>query len=531
MKKVRTQTKRGLSVFLAVLLLALSVPFAFAEQATLFDESKAHILTGNETLTLNFAKENPITMVYYPKQSGIYRVESNYNRRKTDGWAHGDPLVIRWTSIVYAEENKKGVLSPNGFANGSDGYIPSDSALFEAGKRYIVVLHEAAPVDQDFTFTLKREHPSGSIGSIKWKIDDYGTLTLSGTGEIPYINYDYGDGYNSLAYYEYWETIRSIVVKEGITSIGTGAFTYCSNCSYIQLPQSLATIDSHALPEFLMTSDQSFKLVVYGKQTPLEESGFPTNIRIPGYTWEEVLRAYLLLYLTGDYTEYNRMQEIVSNSYDQFDSLPFAPCSIVCRPGSQAEAYAKKHGIEYQYLDNAAAGTKVHAAFAPGAFSSNDVTLHVSAQENANSFLSKKYEKAAAWDIKPTVNGNVVQPNGAVTVTVPLPDDFSPESIGVYHVRAGGQTEKLPITGTVNNMVSFETTSFSVFVLVDESTLIDNGSTDEPTTPTNPTQPTNPAPQPQQSGSCRYCGGTHTGFPGVLIGFFHSILALFGLRK
>ena len=35
----------------------------------------------------------------------------------------------------------------------------------------------------------------------------------------------------------------------------------------------------------------------------------------------------------------------------------------------------------------------------------------------------------------------------------------------------------------------------------------------------------------QQSGACRYCGGTHTGFPGVIIGFFHSILALFGLKK
>ena len=58
-----------------------------------------------------------------------------------------------------------------------------------------------------------------------------------------------------------------------------------------------------------------------------------------------------------------------------------------------------------------------------------------------------------------------------------------------------------------------------------------------PTNPTNPTQPTQPATQPttqqqqQQSGACKYCGGTHTGFPGVLIGFFHSILALFGLRK
>ncbi len=62
---------------------------------------------------------------------------------------------------------------------------------------------------------------------------------------------------------------------------------------------------------------------------------------------------------------------------------------------------------------------------------------------------------------------------------------------------------------------------------------IDPTNPTDPINPTNPTQPTNPAPQPQpqQSGSCRYCGGTHTGFPGVLIGFFHSILALFGLRK
>ena len=58
---------------------------------------------------------------------------------------------------------------------------------------------------------------------------------------------------------------------------------------------------------------------------------------------------------------------------------------------------------------------------------------------------------------------------------------------------------------------------------------------EEPTNPTNPTQPENPTQpttqQQQRSGSCKYCGQNHTGFPGILIGFFHSILALFGLRK
>lgn len=58
----------------------------------------------------------------------------------------------------------------------------------------------------------------------------------------------------------------------------------------------------------------------------------------------------------------------------------------------------------------------------------------------------------------------------------------------------------------------------------------------KPDDPTNPTNPTNPTPQPTQpqqqpSGSCKYCGQNHSGFPGILIGFFHSILALFGLRK
>ena len=53
---------------------------------------------------------------------------------------------------------------------------------------------------------------------------------------------------------------------------------------------------------------------------------------------------------------------------------------------------------------------------------------------------------------------------------------------------------------------------------------------EEPTNPTNPPQPTTQQ-QQQQSGNCKYCGRTHTGFPGILMGFFHSILAMFGLRK
>lgn len=61
---------------------------------------------------------------------------------------------------------------------------------------------------------------------------------------------------------------------------------------------------------------------------------------------------------------------------------------------------------------------------------------------------------------------------------------------------------------------------------------------DKPGQPDNPgggnDQPTNTNPDnggQSQGKVCKYCGGTHTGFLGFFVGLFHSILALFGLRK
>ncbi len=67
------------------------------------------------------------------------------------------------------------------------------------------------------------------------------------------------------------------------------------------------------------------------------------------------------------------------------------------------------------------------------------------------------------------------------------------------------------------------------FTVTDDVTL--TAKFEKGTAPDNPGGGNNQPTTQQQSGGCKYCGGTHTGFPGVLIGFFHSILALFGLHK
>lgn len=78
----------------------------------------------------------------------------------------------------------------------------------------------------------------GTCGdSISWKLDKAGVLTLSGTGAM----YDY-DTINYPPWHGLWYQIKSVVVEEGITEVGSCAFYKCYNVSEISLPQSLVRL-------------------------------------------------------------------------------------------------------------------------------------------------------------------------------------------------------------------------------------------------------------------------------------------------
>lgn len=66
-------------------------------------------------------------------------------------------------------------------------------------------------------------------------------LTISGTGATPnYYNYD-----NSIPWYDYNETIKKVVVEEGVTTIGNYLLDYCAATEFV-LPSTLKTIGSYA---------------------------------------------------------------------------------------------------------------------------------------------------------------------------------------------------------------------------------------------------------------------------------------------
>lgn len=78
------------------------------------------------------------------------------------------------------------------------------------------------------------EIASGTLSeTITWKIDGEGTLTISGEGDMP----DDESPWDVFA-----SQITTIVVQEGITSIGRCSFQYCNKVISISLPESLTSI-------------------------------------------------------------------------------------------------------------------------------------------------------------------------------------------------------------------------------------------------------------------------------------------------
>ena len=67
-----------------------------------------------------------------------------------------------------------------------------------------------------------------------------GVLTISGTGDM--YNYNF-------AYSTYAEIIKNVIVMDGVTSIGAGAFRGCSSLTSITIPNSVTSIGDYAFNE------------------------------------------------------------------------------------------------------------------------------------------------------------------------------------------------------------------------------------------------------------------------------------------
>ena len=78
---------------------------------------------------------------------------------------------------------------------------------------------------------------SGTCGdNLYWFLSTDGALTITGTGAMD----DHRD--YSIPWYPYRDSIKSVDINEGVTTVGESAFLYCSNLNRVTFPSSITYI-------------------------------------------------------------------------------------------------------------------------------------------------------------------------------------------------------------------------------------------------------------------------------------------------
>ncbi len=104
-----------------------------------------------------------------------------------------------------------------------------------------------------------------TLGNIDAETDGE-TLTISGSGAMP----DWAEYVSAAPWMRYNDIITTVVVENGVTTIGNNAFNDLYNCSSIRLPETLTQIGSQAFKNCSSLSS----ITIYGNVTDIGTGAF-----------------------------------------------------------------------------------------------------------------------------------------------------------------------------------------------------------------------------------------------------------------
>jgi hypothetical protein len=198
---------------------------------------------------------------------------------------------------------------------------------------------------------------SGTTGDCTWNFDkSTGTLTISGNGKMGNIDFESG---SKMTWYDLGEYIKSVVIENGVTNIGDGAFCLCDQITSISIPNSVTSIGDSAflfcmslasitIPDSVTSiGDAAFfrctsleSITIPNSVTKLGEYAFYdceslTSITIPKSVTSIGEGAFYGctklsdVYYKGTKSQWNKIKII--NSYD--DNTPLLNAKIHCQDG------------------------------------------------------------------------------------------------------------------------------------------------------------------------------------------------------
>ena len=122
------------------------------------------------------------------------------------------------------------------------------------------------------------EVASGTSGDVSWSLDSEGTLTVSGEGAMA----DYTNG--SQPWYAHKDSIKTVIVTKGVTSISTNAFSGFLSLATVKIAGSVTAIGNNAF----YSCENLSTVEYYGSSNPVADS----TVFFGSYVVAKVLSSY-----------------------------------------------------------------------------------------------------------------------------------------------------------------------------------------------------------------------------------------------
>ena len=282
-------------------------------------------------------------------------------------------------------------------------------------------------------------------------------------------------------------SLESIVIPDNVTYIGNWAFEECTSLKSVKLSSNLSSIggscfeDCKSLTEITIPDnveyigDEAFmgctslKTVNLGKNVKYIYSDAFCNC-----AFDEITLSYNIENIGSGAFGYIYNEE----TWDREKKPNF---KIYCYDESEGMDYAVENGFDYEILpddenrpprrtltdEETGVEIKYNNEFESG------TELNVEREYDGTSFtiIGKEFGEvsSAVYDINAYKDGEKVQPNGKVTVRIPIPDGFDASRLAVCYVNAETkQVTKLPME-IIDGYVVFQTDHFSYYAIIELS--------------------------------------------------------------